>query len=204
MGPGTVTVPAGSAATLDCPGLSGVTVVNDGTLAAQGCGSVEFTNSAVLDNHGTITLADNTVLNTNDASSQLINQAAGTITYNGTTSGQATIAVPLTDSGTIHAGGGTLNIAGPYTPAGTASLTIDISGHTAHGEVAVTGTARMAGTLNLQTASTYLPPVGTTITIVSASKRTGTFSKITGTSLPGEHWFVSYKSTQVTLKAVSG
>jgi hypothetical protein len=62
----------------------------------------------------------------------------------------------------------------------------------------------MAGTLNIQTAGNYLPTVGTTITIVSASQRTGTFAKITGTSLPGEHWAVSYKSAQVALKAMSG
>ena len=134
----------------------------------------------------------------------LINRAAGTISYNGTSGNSATLSVPVTDSGAIHVGGGTLNIAGAFTPAGTASLAIGISGRATYGQLAVTGTARMAGTLNIQTARNYLPPVGTTIKIMSATKRTGTFSNITGKVLSGEHWVVSYTSTNVTLKAVSG
>src|SRR5262249_48214533 len=156
-----------------------------------------FASNAVLDNHATLTLADDTQLTADTTSDSLVNRAAGTITYHGTTGHTAAITVPVTDSGTIHVGGGTLNIAGTYSPLGTASLTVGISGSTTYGQLAVTGTARMAGTLNLQTASNYLPPVGTTITIVSAGKRTGTFSKITGTGLPGEHWVVSYKATHV-------
>ena len=134
-GPGTATLAAGSAGTLGyCSQLSGVTLVNDGTLAGRNeCGDPEFGNDAVLDNHGTLTLADSSGLISDGSSGDsLINRAAGTISYNGTSGNSATLSVPVTDSGAIHVGGGTLNI-GPLSGSGSPSLsgagTIDLTGY---------------------------------------------------------------------------
>lgn len=56
----------------------------------------------------------------------------------------------------------------------------------------------------ISTANGYLPIVGTTITIVTASNLTGTSTNVTGTQLSGRHWEVSCTPGAVTLKAVAG
>ena len=203
-GPGTATLPAGSAGTLNCPQLSGVTLVNQGalTVASNGCGYTYMSAKAVLQNAGTITLQNGAGIDSDGSAVQLVNQAGATISYpSGST--EADLAVPVTDSGTIQAGA-PLGLGSSYSPTGTATLAIAISGSKKHGQLAVSGTATLGGTLALKTASNYTPPIGTTITILTTSKRSGTFSKITGITLTGEHWSIAYSATRVTLTAVSG
>lgn len=94
----------------------------------------------------------------------------------------------------------------PYT--GAATLVIGISRAcapgTSFGQLKVTGTATWAGTLVIQTSRAYLPPVGTTISVLTSGVRIGTFSTITGSQLAGEHWAATYTATGVTLTATIG
>jgi hypothetical protein len=205
-GAGTVTVPAGATGTLCNIMLNGVTLANDGALTASGssCNVSQLTGGATLQNAGTITIADGAELETvGSGGAQLINQAGATITYHGGTNG-AFIFVNVTNNGTINATAGTLNLGGSYSSSGSATLAVGISGASKHGKLSVTGTASIAGTLALQTKSGYTPPIGTKIAILAAAKRQGTFSKVTGTGLTGEHWNVVYSATGVAVKAASG
>ncbi len=189
--------------------LDEIDLVNRGqvTVAADAGGSpVNVENGATLENAGTLTLADGSILEDDNgvgSGNKLINDAGGTISYPGGSQGAA-IGPAVTNSGTITAAGGTLDLGGSYKSTGSAVLTVGITGSKNFGRFSVAGTAALAGTLALQTSSAYKPSIGTTLAILTAGKRTGTFAQVTGTQLSGEHWTVAYTSTRVTLKAASG
>ncbi len=102
---------------------------------------------------------------------------------------------------------GPLKITGAFTPGATGSVAIGISGATTvgtdYGQVAVTGKATLRGTLALTTKPGYVPPVGTSIKILTAKSITGTFNAITGDTMPGRRWIVNYTATGVTLTAAA-
>ena len=112
----------------------------------------------------------------------------------------AGIGVALADSGAIDVGRGTLSLSN-YAPAASSKLTIGVSANS--GQLSVSGSAALSGTLALSTKAGYVPPVGTKVTILTAGMVLGTFGSLTGTQLSGEHWVVSYKVTSVVLTAVA-
>ena len=122
-GPGTVTV-SGSAALgqasvnlnsyLGVSGGSGtgVHVVLEGSTTVAG-GTVEFYEGSELENRGTLTLSDNTVLTNQDsnAGNEFVNDSGATLTYTGSSpSMRATVGVKLTNSGTVAANKGSLSL----------------------------------------------------------------------------------------------
>jgi len=132
----------------------------------------------------------------------LINDSSGTITYNGSSSSaSATIGVPLMDTGAVGVGNGTLYLPS-FTPAFNSTLNVGVN--TTPAQVSVSGAATLTGTLSIRTMASYLPPIGTKMTILGASSLIGTFATVTGTQMTGEHWVVSYKATSVVLTATSG
>ena len=182
-----------------------------------------LTSTATLSNSGAVTLLAGTLqaaaylqtagTMTAAAGSTLKAGSAGTsaVVINGRVlTGNGTIAGKVSGTGTVSPGraAGPLTITGTYTPASAGVLTIGVSGSTTvgtnFGRLAVSGIATLAGTLTIQTASGYLPPVGTTITILTAGQVVHTFSTVTGAQLSGEHWAVSYTATAVVLTATSG
>ena len=179
-GPGMLVLPAGSTTSLTtCPTLSGLRVLNKGTLSSDlsdSCGysgvAPGLKNGAVLENAGTFRLADGTSFGVGDENKadRLINDAGATIRYEGGTGGPARVEAPVTDKGTIELGAGTVDL---------------------------------TGTLAIQSASANLPPAGTKVTVLTGRRVAGRFSNVTGTQLSGEHWAVSYSSTSVTLTATS-
>ena len=189
--------------------MNGIDLVNHGqvTLGADASfDTVNMVNGATLENTGALSLADGSILKDDNgvgSGNKLVNDAGGTITYPGGSNG-ATLDVDVTNSGTITAASGTLSLGGSYASTGSPILSIGISGSKTFGHLSIAGTATLAGTLALQTSSGYKPSIGTTLAILTAGKRIGTFSQVTGTQLSGEHWSVTYSSTRVTVKAVSG
>ncbi len=76
--------------------------------------------------------------------------------------------------------------------AGTASNQI--------GLLKVTGTAALAGTLNIKLLHNFVPLIGATFQIRTAQSVSGTFGKVNGTSInSSEHLTVTYNSNNVTL-----
>ena len=171
---------------------SGSLTVNAGTLQVA-----KYTQIA-----GSTTVAKGATLKSGGSGTQSIIVNGGIVTGNGTLNGA------LTGGGTYVPGrsAGALKVSGGFTPTGTATVLIGLSGSSNpgadFGQLAFTGTATLAGTLAIKTATGYLPPVGATVPIVTAAKTVGAFSSITGIQLTGEHWTVSYTSTGVVLIAV--
>jgi hypothetical protein len=90
VGPGTLTVPAGGTLLLAPRSeLSGIDLVNHGqvTVAADASfDAVHVANGATLENTGSLTLADGSILNDDNgvgSGNKLVNDAGATITYPG-------------------------------------------------------------------------------------------------------------------------
>jgi hypothetical protein len=159
---------------------------------------------SVLENAGTLILHDNANLGrcSSNPGNEIINDAVGTITYTGSSSSAtASILGPFQDSGTVYVGEGTLDLQ-TYGPAASSSLGVGVSA--TPGQLSVSGTAALTGTLAITNKTGYLPPIGTQVTVLTASSVSGAFASVTGAQLTGEHWVVSYTATSVILTAKSG
>ena len=228
-GGGTLTVPSGSTTTLENEARldDDTRLVNKSTLTLAANCYVYLYNGAVIENAATMIVNDGTTVADPDSNGGPIqNDKTGTITYAGPTpSAPAYITAPLINNGTVLdqkralslqelSGGGGLTAANGIIDmqyldeTAKSTVNIGVSGATTpgvdYGQISSTGPLALAGTLKIQTATGYLPPIGTTITIMSGTSLTGTFSRITGAQLSGEHWAVSYTPTVVQLTTVSG
>ena len=73
---------------------------------------------------------------------------------------------------------------------------------TGYDQLQITGTATLAGTLNVSLIGGYTPPSGTSFKLLSYGSHSGTFSNVTGTGLPnGLSFALLYNTTDLTLKA---
>ena len=126
----------------------------------------------------------------------------GTLTGNGSVEGH------VTGAGTTVPGRqtGPLTVSGTYQPAGGGALVIGISGPSApgtdFGQLAVSGSASLNGSLNVVTASGYSPPLCDVYPVVTASSLSGTFGSLNGLSLADRQYRVTYGPTGVNLTVV--
>ncbi len=85
----------------------------------------------------------------------------------------------FTNSGTLTVGAGdTLDVTGKYTQTAPATLDVTIAGTPASGQfghIVATGSAALAGTLNVTVPASYSATVGNNYTIVSSSSDSGEF-----------------------------
>jgi fibronectin-binding autotransporter adhesin len=141
------------------PSLSAIGV--GASVALTGPNSAFTTLSGVASNAGSLSLA---------------NGASLTITS-------------FTNTGTLSLGAGdTLNVSGKYTQTAPATLEVTIDGTPASGEfgqIVATGSASLAGTLNVTVPASFSPTVGSIYAIVSYSSDSGEFGTIKGLTLPG-------------------
>lgn len=207
-GPGTVTLPQGSTSTFTGTFAlaGGLRLVNDGSMEIQHAGGGQsFSGGSVLDNSGQVTLDYGANLSLHSgASGKLVNEAGGAVVYDDSRPfSSATIGVPFTDKGDLSITGGTVNVLSSLTLQAK-TLTIGITGAKSFGQLAVSGTVTVDGTLAIDTADGYRPLPGTTLAIITSSSLSGTFAAVTGTQLAGSHWNVSYGPAAVTLKLATG
>jgi hypothetical protein len=101
---------------------------------------------------------------------------------------------------------GHTELVGNFVQTHMGTLSIELAGTTPHAEfddLAVTGTATLAGTLDVLTVDGFAPTMpGETFTVISANARDGSFDRIVGTpsaTLPGLFWTLDYTSTSVIL-----
>lgn len=80
--------------------------------------------------------------------------------------------------GSAPATAGTLTIGGNYTQGANGRLSIEVGGAapgTGYDQLAVTGAADLAGTLNVNAINGYTPPLGSQYTVMTYQSHTGTF-----------------------------
>ncbi|HEX6505803.1 MAG TPA: hypothetical protein VF011_21380 [Terriglobales bacterium] len=130
----------------------------------------------------------------------------------GTLLGEGMIVGSVTSSGSLTAGDSATKpgILAPstYIQNSTGKLNIAIGGTTVgaqYGQLAVANGATLNGTLNIKLINGFVPAIGNSFTVVTASPVNGSFSTVNGLSInSGEHFMIAYNSNNVTLTAVSG
>lgn len=118
----------------------------------------------------------------------------------------------VTSSGTITPGDsatsvGTLTVTGAYTQGSTGALDANIKAANSgqFSVLSVTSSASLKGTLNIKLLNNFVPAIGATFQILTASRVNGTFATVNGTAINGsEHFQVNYSSNNVTLQVVAG
>jgi hypothetical protein len=131
----------------------------------------------------------------------------------GTLEGAGTIASSVTSNAVVVAGDATtkpgkLTITGGYTQNATGTLDVDITGATVgtqYSQLAVSNGASLNGKLIIKRKASFVPAIGSTFTILTASAISGQFVTITGVAInAAEHFAVDYSSNAVTLAVVAG
>ena len=126
----------------------------------------------------------------------------------GTIQGQGTIAAAVTSNAVVIAGDATttpgkLTITGSYTQNATGSLDVDITGTTVgtqYSQLAVSNGASLNGILNIKRKAGFVPAIGTSFTILTASAVSGKFATVNGAAInSAEHFVVNYSGNAVTL-----
>ena len=121
--------------------------------------------------------------------------------------GSGTLAANLVSSGTVSPGDSPGNIAvqGDYTQSADGILDIELGGTTAgteYDQLTVTGTATMAGTLNMSLIDGFIPQVGDSFTVLPYGSRSGGFNAL---NLPdGYRWGIDYGYPGLTLSVLEG
>jgi hypothetical protein len=103
------------------------------------------------------------------------------------------------DAGVLEIGG-TVTVQGNYTQTAGATLDIDIAGPTTYGTLTVSGTATLAGTLNVVLVNGFIPAPGASFTILTFGARSGDFSTENGLDFsPSEFFVAGYQGNTLTL-----
>ena len=156
---------------------------------------------AFTNNGGLEILSGNTLTVT--SSGTFDNAAAGTLQGEGTLDVSA---ATFTNAGNVNPGAspGILSITGDYVQTSTGALNIEIGGLVAgtdFDQLAISGSATLAGTLNVSLINPFNPSQGNSFQIVNYASNSGTFDN---TNLPsGFVWDITYGANAVTITVIS-
>jgi hypothetical protein len=212
-GPGQFTVPVGKVLKLGgrFSLVGGVRLVNSGTTEVMPYGGYDtgLSGGSVLENKATLTVDDSVYLRTvSSGTGSLVNDAGATINFAGSAqSSTASIGVPLVNNGTIAITQGTLLAAVPTLGAsGRVAIGVASVGgpFPSFGQLSLGSSVSLTGTLAIQTAVGYAPPLGVAFAPVVGGAESGVFASVTGTQLTGVHWLPTYASSGVTLTSAAG
>lgn len=207
----------------DFTGSSHVTIdgrfdIVDHTLRLNGTttwsfGNVVVFNSGTLENAGTLGIAGDVEYRMVGAGPFVFRTTGGTLNIpagrtlgtnppltldGGALSGAGTVNGSVTNAGAIVSPTGTLTILGDYTQGPGGRLHADIAAGGAHDRLQVDGTASLAGTLELVTATGFAPAPADVFRIVDTGSRSGAFAAVTGTP----RYVPSYDATGVSVRVV--
>jgi hypothetical protein len=157
-------------------------------------GGYHFGTSGAFSNAGTVNVQSGAAFTTGTSA---YTQSGGTTKVDGTLAaanismnggilnGDGTIIGNLTNAAVVIPGDptGTLSIQGDYTQTAAGSLDIKIVGPGAYSSLAVSGTATVAGALNIFLTAGYNPAVGDSFTILSFGTLSGNFASENGLNL---------------------
>lgn len=106
---------------------------------------------------------------------------ATTVSSGATLGGTGNVIGLLTNNGTVSPGTspGTINVTGNYIQPSSGKLIIEIASATSFDKLLITGTASLAGTLQVDTLGGY-NPIGQSFTFLTASSVSGTFGTLAG------------------------
>jgi len=168
---------------------TGAVLINSGTLALTGSGS--------LANGSGITIDGGAVLDASGRSDGLLPLGPGqTLIVNGQLFGG------VQSNGPLAPGPGVLTLGGNYTQLASSSLSVTITASGSCGALVLTGSASLSGALSV-TATGYVPQAGDQFTVLSAASVSGTFASLSLPSLPlGLMWKAVYGATSVKLAVV--
>jgi hypothetical protein len=182
---------------------SGSTFVNSGTVEVGASSKAslltgDFNNAGVLDINGaSLTLAN--------SGTALVNETTGLINAWGTLTDPNS---SFTNNGTLSIETGaaaSLAISGTYTQSSTGSLNVELGGTSAgttYDQLAVSGSASLAGTLAVSIINGFSTSRGNTFSVLTSASNTGSFSTYNGLSLGnGVILRPSQSATTVTLTA---
>jgi hypothetical protein len=184
-GSGRTVIPAEVTLTVANPAavyLSGRTLDNAGTVVWTG-NTIQLSASALITNRaGAVFEARNAApfgyasgAPRFDNAGTFRKTAAGTTAFNGG-------GVAFRNYGTLEILAGIVSAAGGYTTVPNARLHCALGGTTpgtGHGQLQVSGTVTLNGTLSVDLNPGYLPAVGDTFTLLTAGTRSGTFAAFT-------------------------
>jgi uncharacterized repeat protein (TIGR01451 family) len=189
---------------------SAVTLTGGGTVLMNRTGNgvpiLNNTNAGVLNNfnnriQGAGQIGNNGLVLNNQAAGVILANASQPLLLNSSS---------VNNAGLIVADGlltpGFLQVSN-YTQTATGGFGIAISGTTAGSQYSQwqnSGTAALAGSLDIQLLGGFAPALGNNFTILTSGAITGTFSKINSPSLPnGLAWSVTYTTTSVVLSVIA-
>jgi hypothetical protein len=112
----------------------------------------------------------------------------------------------VTNSATVEPGDplGTLTIDGNFTQTATGVLLVQIGGTSEFGQLAVTGTATLGGTLEVSLLNNFVPAVGTSFQILTFAQSSGDFATELGLSLPDHRFLTAVWDTADLTLTVTG
>ena len=103
---------------------------------------------------------------------------------------------------------GILNVSGNYRQEPQGTLKVNLKGSTpgsGFDQLRVTKQAELAGTLDLDRATTYSPGLTTKLKVLTMASRLGKFDRLQDTTLPNSReWYAAYGSRDVTLGVARG
>ncbi|HVX11566.1 MAG TPA: DUF4214 domain-containing protein [Pirellulales bacterium] len=186
-------------------------VINEpgATYSVQGSGVQ--TTATTFDNEGSLEFAPGTGSEKFDASSfqngGSLKVDSGNVTFS--TLEYPTTPTTLNNSGTILvAPGSTFTIDGAYTQAASGGLTLQIGGTAAggqFGQLVVTGSATLAGTLTPTLVNGFTPDLGESYNLVTYGSESGTFATIVGQNITtGKVFKPTYAASDFNLTVQSG
>jgi autotransporter-associated beta strand protein len=199
-----------SASVAALPVGRGVVLNNNSTLILNQPTSATFTGIIAggtirKQGAGVLTLANTTTSAAEvEAGSLMFNAGLGrtTVAAGALLGGNGTVTGNLVNNGTVSPGTspGTINVAGNYTQSSSGKLIIEIASATSFDKLIMTGTASLAGTLQVDALGGY-NPLGQSFTFLTASSVTGTFGTLTGlvSSSAATAATVTYAPTSATV-----
>jgi hypothetical protein len=171
---------------------------NQGQLTV-GAGSTFSTGGAYTQLSGATVLAGGTLTASN-----------GVLLVGGSLSGPGTVNGNVVNEAQISPGGagaGLLTINGDYTQTATGALDIGLGGVTAgtqYGQLAVTGTATLDGTLGVTLLNGFQPMLNDQFAVLTFGSRSGTFGKLNFPSLGGTLFLAPLNDTASLTLLVEG
>jgi len=186
------------ASTSALPGGQNVSVASNGILAFNQ--TADGTFSGRITGSGTIQKRGAAALTLTNITSSAVDLQAGALFFNGgigTTTiangaflgGTGTVSGNLTNNGTLSPGysPGTINVAGNYTQGATGRLVIQLASGTSFDQLLITGTASLAGTLQIDVLNGFNPN-GQSFTLLTATGGvSGKFGTVSGSAITTNH-----------------
>ena len=195
---GTLTVAAASGNSGNLYSTSGnpFSITNEGTLSLANIYVQYYNPLTALINHGSLAL-DGVSFDCTDYS--CTGRTAVTNTGTLEVAGASHVGGTLTNRGTLAVAPDATPSVGTLDQETSGHLAVRVAGSGQYTRLAVTGTATLAGALDIVTMG-YAPSEGDAFAFLSASSRIGTFATVTGSQLPsGLAYVVAYGPTGASL-----